>query len=252
MVGKSCVALVMIAGAGVASAEITVTPELIRTFEVGNGEFSTRSNPHAYYSNVDAFSGAVNVNGGTVSVNGNATTRMVVDDLTLSGPQTSLTRLTFSVANLNEFTASMRTRIRLYADDNGGVPGTLITGLTSTTMVLGPNSVSLFTVTIPGVAVPGKVWAGILFDNNGGLSGLGVNELNNLGQGIFNPPAIGASQDMYFRTSSAGSFLNNNPAGTILTGGAGPIGNFAWELVPSPGMGAVLGLAALGAARRRR
>lgn len=250
---RMCVAGIALAFAGAASAEITVTPEFVRSFAVGAPEFSTRANPNAYFSNVDTFSGSVTTNGGATNFAGNVMTRMVVDDLTLTGPQTSLTRLSFSVANLNTGTnTTARARIRLYADDNGGQPGTLITGVTTTTMTLGPSSVSMFVITVPAVAVPGKLWAGILFDNNGGLTGAGVAELNNLGQGVFNPPAIGSSQDLYFRTSAAGSFLGNNPPGGAVSGGAGPVGNFAWELVPSPGAAGVLGMVGLVALRRRR
>jgi len=249
---KACATLCAVSVSAIASADVIVTPELVRSYDAGAPAFSTRGNPHAFFSNVDTFTGSVSSNGGAVNLAGNVITRMVVDELTLTGPQTSLTRLMFSVSNLNQSITGARARIRLYADDNGGQPGSLIVGLTSTPMSFGPGSVSLFSVTLPVVAVPGKVWAGILFDNNGGLTGAGASEMNNLGQGIFNPPAVGSSQDMYFRTTTAGSFLSNNPAGTILTGGAGPIGNFAWELIPSPAGVTLLSAAGLWAARRRR
>lgn len=252
MVIKLCATGIAMALAGAAAADIIVTPELVQSFSLGSSSFSGRASPNAFYSNVDTFTGAVNTNGGSTNLSGNVMTRMVVDDLTLNGAHSGLTRLTFSVSSLNAANVSARARIRLYADDNGGQPGTLITGLTSTTMTFGPGSVSLFSVTIPAVAVPGKMWAGIMFDNNGGSTGAGVAELNNLGQGVFNPPNVGSSQDLYFRTSSAGSFLSNNPGGTIQSGGAGPIGNFGWEAVPTPGVGAVVTLAGLLAARRRR
>jgi len=252
MFTKTCGAVVVMALAGTAAAEIVVTPEFVRSFEVGVPSFGLRANPLACYSDIDSFKGSVNVNGGATSISGNVMTRMVVDDLTLAGGANMLTALTFSVANLNATNTSARARIRLYADDNGGLPGSLISGMTTTTFTFGPNSVSLYSVTMPAVSVPGKIWAGIMFDNNGGLTGAGANELNNVGQGVFDPPTVGASADLFFKTSSTGSFLMNNPPGGLQSGGAGPIGNFGWELIPSPGAGAVAGLAGLAAARRRR
>ncbi len=253
MVSKVCGMGVLMVLAGTAGAEIIVTPTFVKSFEVGVPTFSERASPLACYSNIDTFKGTVNINGGATNLSGNVMTRMVVDDLNIAGGPNTLTKLTFSVASLNESNTSARARIRLYADDNDGAPGTLIAGFTTTTFTFGPNSVSLYSITIPATAVPGKVWAGILFDNNGGLTGAGTAQLNNVGQGVFDPPEVGSSVDLYFRTSTSGSFLNSNPAGGVFSGGgAGPIGNFGWELIPAPGALAALGLGGLAAARRRR
>jgi len=66
-----------------------------------------------------------------------------------------------------------------------------------------------------------------------------VAELNNLGQGLYNPPSIGSSQDVFFQsTGSADTTTGSNPAGGLFnfTGGT-PVANFGWSFTvatPAP------------------
>jgi hypothetical protein len=259
-------ALAGLAGSAVADIEIQAG-DLIRgqSYTLGQAtDFGTRATPGASYSNIDTFTGSAFSNGGAANQAGNSITRMVADDISFALPYLagqSFSQFTFSVTNLNTVAVSARPRVRFWlADGAGGGPGTYYSGIgyTFNAISFGANSVGLFTGTIgPGFLQPAPgqtLWAGITFDNNTGATGATIAQLNNLGQGIFNPPAVGSSADAFFQTTAAGSFFGtNNPAGTLTNFGGNPVGNFGWEfVVPAPGSVALLGLGGLVASRRRR
>ena len=79
--------------------------------------------------------------------------------------------------------------------------------------------------------MPGATfWAGITFDNFNGTTGAAAADLNNLGQGLFDAPTVGSSQDTYFHTTAAGSFFNiANPAGAQANFSGTPVANMGWE-----------------------
>jgi hypothetical protein len=254
--------LIVALAAGTASASIVGGDtfagdlHLLRSYTIGQPEGShTRAYPGAAYSNVDNFSGASFVAGGAANQAGNTITRLAADDITpaagFSG--SNISRITFSVANLNSANVSARARVRFYnGDGTGGAPGTVLAGFSFNPISFAPG-VSLFFFN-PGAAfnIPsGTFWAGMTFDDNTGATGATAAQLNNLGQGVFNPPVIGSSADQIFVTTGAGSFLAANPAGATQTI-PGSVANLGWEFVPAPGTLALLGLGGLMAARRRR
>ncbi len=212
------------------------------------------------YSNTTNFLGSAFLNGGAAVVGTNTITRMVVDDIDpINVTAKQLVNFQFSVANLNATAVSARARVRFYqANGVGGAPGTFIAGATFSPISFNPG-VTVFTAGSFGTFVVPftKFWAGITYDNNNGATGATATQLNNLGVGLFNPPTIGTSADQLFRTTAAGDFLVNNPAGTTFNFGGAPVANAGWAFttaVPEPGSASLicLGLVAMGLVRRRR
>jgi hypothetical protein len=217
------------------------------------------------YSNTGNYTGNAFANGGTATQAGNQITRLVADRVqtTAVGAPIAITQFSFSVANLNAGTVLARPRVRFYDDDGaGGTPGTYITGFSFNAISFGAG-VTVYSATaaftVPGT--DGSFWAGITFDDNNGATGATAAQLNNLGQGIYDPPTVGSSFDSFFVTNAAGSFLVNNPAGTVSNFGGAPIANFGWVFqvatpVPEPAVAmlSLFGLPLLGVAvflRRR-
>lgn len=217
------------------------------------------------YSNVANFTGQAFLNGGAVA-GGAPITKLVADDCTFVGlAGQDVTAFTFSVANLGPANINARARVRFwYADGAGGGPGTYYNqpaavgfsfnafsfapGVTLLTGTIGPNTFKVPT---------GTLWCGLTFDNNSNTTGATAADLNNLGQGTFDPPTVGSSADRFFQTTAPGSFFTTaNPAGTIQNFNGNPVANFGWrfEAVPEPGTMIALGAgaAALLARRRRR
>lgn len=261
--GLAALALTGLAGTALAGGDLTIgMPTATAHYAFGEqSTFGTRVvDPNAAYSNVTNFQGAGVRNTGTALVSGINTTKLVADDLNFSSSEIGKKVMAFrwSTANFNTAAVSARMRIRFYTDSGSNSPGTYITGLTFNPIALGVGVTTwtysvgtpIFTLTT------NKIWAAITFDASGTTTTAA--QLDNLGQGLFNPPDVGTSADLAFRTSAAGSFVVNNPAGAGFSLGD-PLdptiapANFGWEIVvPTPGSVALLGLGGLVAARRRR
>jgi hypothetical protein len=220
------------------------------------------------YDNVTNFTGFGYANGGAANLAGNTITTLVADDITPAGSLggQDITRFYFSVVNFNAAAVTARARVRFWnADGTAGAPGSYYSnpgaiGFTFNPILFGASSVSVFYTDLAAntFKMPsGTFWAGITFDNNTGGTGITAAQLNNLGQGIFDPPVVGSSADVAFQTTAAGSFFTiANPAGQLFNFGGQPKANFGWrfEAVPEPstyvaiatGLFGVLGL------RRRR
>ena len=164
-------------------------------------------------------------------------TTMVADDIT---PATgfagqSVTGFTFSVANFNAAAVSAAPTVYFYnSSGSGGGPGTLLDGINFNAISFTPNSVGTFTYN-PGTALfslpaaGGFFWAGMSF-SDGATGTATAAQLNNLGQGIFNPPTVGSSQDAFFQ-STAPAAVVNNPAGGVFNFSGNPVANFGWKFL---------------------
>lgn len=275
--GVSALAVAVLAGSAAAVDFQGGDLQLRAHFDLGAaGVVPVQRGPQpAAYSNTTNFLGQALANGGGAAsgAGGAFITRLVADDLTpiggFGGGQ--ITQVTFSVANLNTATVTVRPRIRFwFADGAGGAPGTYYNGASPAANVgftfnpiAVPTGVSLFNFApaansflMPG----GTFWAGMTFDSDngaGGNTGATLAQINNFGQGIFGPPTVGSSTDRVFQTTAAGSFFPTaNPAGTNLNGAGNPSLSLGWEFlatpVPAPGSMGLLAVAGIVAGRRRR
>jgi hypothetical protein len=223
-------------------------PQVGKRFEIG---VASKNEPRLLdsvdYSNVTNFLGAGIRNGGSTNQAGNTITALVADDITPDGQAGfDVLEVTFSVANFNTAPVTCRARIRFwFPDGTGGGPGTYYNvpanvGFTFDPFTFNPG-VTLLTGTLgPGLfTMPGTTfWAGLTFDNNNGATGASAAQLDNMGQGLFDPADIGSSQDVGFATSAAGSFFGvSNPPGTLFNLGGSPPVSFGWEFIsgaPTP------------------
>ena len=214
----------------------------IRTIIPGSRNPVTGGDPTAKYSNITHDLNVVHANGGAAADPADpnyAITYLVADNLTLLNPiPDSIVSITFSVSNSSNTVVRARPRVRFYqADGPNGTPGTLITGYSFSPFDFAANSAQTLTSTVNPFAVKtSTIWAGITFDNhdvqNNVNTGATIAQLNALGQKTFNPVDRGSSTDLYFQSSSNGSFLSSTPPGSTATLGGNPIANFGWELVP--------------------
>jgi len=266
----AALALAAFAFNGSARADVDIpngTPTLAHVYDIGHvsdGGLNTVA-PGAKYSNVTTFTGFGIVNGGAVADAGNGgalTTTLLADDLNMTSATsvTSTGSMSFSVANLNSTVVSARVRLRFFLPDGpGGAPGTALGGFSFNPIAFATGvSTFFFNPSATFVFPSANVWAGEFFDNIGATTTTAA-QLNNLGQGSFNPVDVGTSADKDFLSGTpVDTFLNNNPSGSVRTSpfAGNPVANYGWEVapgVPEPTSLAIigLGLAGLGARRRK-
>ena len=246
--------------------EKTVTAGSISSgaLQGSNSVFAT-ADP-VFYNNTTTRTAAA-ANGGATTTAGNTITKLIADDINLAGSQpVNITGFSFSVANFNAVAVSARPLVRFYFSDGvGGGPGTLLSGANFAPISFPASQVNVLSASLTAAnqfVVPANTffWAGITFDNNSGATGATVAQLNNFGQGIYNPPTVGASQDVFFQSTNAGSFASSNPAGSFFSFGGSPAANFGWRftgtaVTPEPGAVAMLmgfGVSGLALLRRRK
>ncbi len=212
------------------------------------------------YSDKTTFGNGAYPNGGAVTQGANTITRYVADDIEPDPAFVgqSATQFTFSVANQNPTAVTARPRVQFFAaDGTGNFPGTPLLSLSfpPTTFVQGVSLLTSAPLAPGQLVLPSIFWAGVVFDDNNGTTGATPAELNNFGQGVFNPPTAGGSFDIFFQSTNAG-VPGPNPAGSGFNFSGSPVANFGWEFqvapVPEPGSLALCGLAAVGAAARWR
>lgn len=221
------------------------------------------------YSDVTTFSGVGYAQNGAALdgvTSTSASTTLVADDITFAPGMAggSVTGFTFSVANFNSAAVSANADVRLYASNGtSGGPGTLLSALNFNPISFTSGSVATFTFTsatsLFTVPTNGTIWAGISFSNDSSTSTATTTQLNSIGQGLFNPPTIGSSTDVFFQSTLGGSqFLTSNPTGSFLYFGGNPVANFGWQFnvtplpTPEPSAFAALGLGAVAVLRRRK
>jgi len=178
------------------------------------------------------------------------------DDLTLAAGPGQIANFDFSIANFGGAALSSVDIVVSFSDDaalDGPDAGDnridINFGTVDLNAILGGGGLgSLGVVTLNsgdltglGISLPegpaGFTWMGVTFTNAVGVANADV------GQGIFDPPTVGASGDVFFLDSFG------------LAGfGGDPVANFgnALATVPAPGAFALFGLGGLVASRRRR
>jgi len=210
------------------------------------GTAATASGQVIIYNNTTNSIAAALQNGGATNQSGNTITNFVADDIQpLAGfAGRSVTNFSLSVANLNPTAVTARPRVRIFLPDGPNLgPGTAIATLNFPTATFTGSSISLIVSGQLGptqFVIPSSsfFWAGVAFDDFGGTTGATLAQMNNLGQGVFNPPTVGISDDVYFITTDPG-VPGNSPPGSQRNFGGTPVANFGWQFqvapVPEPG-----------------
>jgi hypothetical protein len=242
MISALSIILLIISISGHAQNTDIVVPsshvKLIKTFKLNSSHVEVPAKvdsvESSVYSDITTFTGSAIANEGSAVQSGNTITALMADSLGLIGtPPFSVHSFKFSVANFDVVDITARTLVRFYsADGTAGSPGTLIAGFSLPPFLFSASTVELFNITdMPFTVTTQAIWAGIVFDNDTATTGATAGDLDNLGQGIFDPIDKGSSTDDIFATNTAGSFLGDNPPGTTGNLFGSPLANFGWEIV---------------------
>lgn len=182
------------------------------------------------YSNTANFQAFGYTNGGA---SGTSLTSLVADDITpITGfAGSKVTTFSFSVVNFNTTASTFSPLVEFYNTNGaGGGPGTLLAAFQFNPLTVASGTVNVFTAASAAgfFALPtGTFWAGESF------TGAPAATLNNLGQGLYSPPTIGSSQDVFFQSSGPDT-VSSNPAGGLFFLGGSPVANFGWSFGVTP------------------
>lgn len=206
------------------------------------------------YDNTVTYLNAFTTGGGATS--GASGTNLLADDLTMlpSAAGATLARVDWRVYNNDAGPVTARMRTRFYAD-NAGTMGTLLLAVTfgATALPVGLSGWFFDFSAFPTVLPSNKMWASIVFDDPTNVTTAA--QLNNLGMGVYNPPAVGSSADTIAVGNVAG-VQGTNPNVRYANFGGQPPANLGWavNVVPEPAslLAIGAGLAALAARRRRK
>jgi hypothetical protein len=194
------------------------------------------------YNNTTNFTGfGYSTGSGAATIGATTYTSLLADDIQTmagSGGQ-GVTGFTYSVANFEPLSVTAAVIVSFYGTDGtGGGPGTLLDSITFDPVTFAGSAVTLHSFD-PGTVIfylpnSGAFWAGLTFSDNGGTTGATAAQLNQLGEGIFAPPTIGSSQDLFFQSTSANTGNTSNPAGGFFNFGGNPAANFGFEFQTAP------------------
>lgn len=214
----------------------------VRTFSKGISP--SVADPLAVYSNTTLL-GTYFVESPCFSGAANSITAIWMDNLnfpTNATVSTSVTGISFSVANANLTMVSATPRFRIWLGDGAPLPsgvngpGTFVVGFDFGALSFPAFNIQPFSVTIPAGIIPiptpggaSKMWFGIQFDSAGSTTAATCTELLNLGQALADPVDVGSSTEVVFAgTTAADQNGVANPVGTENT--LGGTANAYWEL----------------------
>jgi hypothetical protein len=229
------------------------------------GTSSISAHAAVVFSNVTNSQGSFLAQGATTPIGSPSVdfSPLVADDITPAAGSAGevVTSITFSVVNGNSTSLSAAPDLRFYASDGASAgPGTILAAINLSAVTVPTSTIELFTLnsSSPGglFTIPsGSFWAGITFTDGSGATASAA-QVANFGQGLFDPPTIGSSANVFFNSSTTTNFTTSNPAGGFFFFGTTPVANFGWAFsataVPEPtslGLLTIVGAALLG--RRR-
>jgi len=167
-----------------------------------------------------------------------------------------LTVIRFSIWNNNAVPVWIRPRVRIHLMDGaGGGPGTYYTGWSGAPFQAAANTWYNYGFGVSAVLPNANIWVGETFDNSAHPETTDA-MLNNFGQMMFDPPAVGSSTDVMFRTTAASVGNVGNPSGSLFNFSGTPKANLFYSLYATPEPSSIIaiaaGLAGLLGLRRRK
>ncbi len=205
-------------------------------------------------------------NGDTMPFGSGLSTVLIAEDITpaIGSDGQSVISIVYTITNSNTVPVSVRPLLRVFADNGSNAPGALLIAPSLGPVSLDAISLNTFTFAPGGsiftIPAGGKFWAGLAFDDANGTTGVTAAQLDQIGQGMYNPPTPGTSVDGFFFSSGVDDISANNPAGSFAFSpfGGNPVANLGWQFttapIPEPGSTTLCVLTASGgfAVRHRR